>query len=1004
MNTWITRICHGFLLLCILVALLPVTAKADNTTTQTKYGYLTTSSYGAAVDYTLELDAPATVRVTYANTSPYYTLFTLYEDGKHWLRDAERPISGPSYFYLDSYYVYASEAVYQLDAGTYRITVYVENTNLHVYSEYALQVSMTVHEHSYTSSTYKPTCSSEGYTKYTCDCGDSYKTNYKDKLPHTPVAMDYVAPTCTETGREADGKKCSVCGEITKKPTTIPKLPHTEVDIPGKEPTCTKPGLTEGRQCSVCSTITYQEVIPALGHTYVERDCIRCDNIDTTGLKAYGRISDTVIWFLEPNGKLSVCGTGSMGEYGRYSNRPPWEDYQSELKTLYIGNGIEAVPNYAFNRSFSGNFGSLTEIIISDSVTSIGEYAFDGCVSLTTIQLSNNIVTIGDYAFNECGALKSIHIPKNVSSIGDNTFNDCNSISGITVDADNQYYASVDGVLFNKAKTVLIRYPLGKNDITNYVIPEGVKEIKHDAFAGNKSLIGVIVPDSTTYIGSYAFQNCTGLQQIDLPNTGVEIDWFAFMDCTSLQEIVLPDGIKTIGYGVFDGCTSLASVKIPDTVTYIELHAFRDCVNLQEIEIPESVTDLEAAFSGCTSLQSISIPDGITSIDNLTFNGCTALSEIHIPGSVAKVGESAFKKCTSLQDVYFGGTPEQWGSITIGKENDYLTKAAVHFQGGGNCGENLTWSLDKGVLTITGTGKMDSFENVADIPWYADRLSVKKIVIGDGVTSISDNAFTNITATVNYPAESSIWTESARQNYGGDLTWLPLCKTHDWGAWETVQNPTCTSTGKKVRTCKREGCGETETELIAATGHAHVPIVTAPTCAAGGYTTYTCVCGDSYTADKTAPVDHSYAYTVTAIPTVDEQGVLSGACVGCTSTVAVALPKLNKLDYAYQIVKQPTTDATGIGRYTWNVTDYGAFSFDVILEKLPAFTYGDTDGNGKIQTNDAKLVLQHIVRMPVELNLDAADVDGNGKIQTNDAKLILQYIVKIITQFPAEAK
>ena len=75
---------------------------------------------------------------------------------------------------------------------------------------------------------------------------------------------------------------------------------------------------------------------------------------------------------------------------------------------------------------------------------------------------------------------------------------------------------------------------------------------------------------------------------------------------------------------------------------------------------------------------------------------------------------------------------------------------------------------------------------------------------------------------------------------------------------------------------------------------------------------------------------------------------------------------------------------------------------EVVLEKLPPFIYGDTDGNGKIQTNDAKLVLQHIVRMPVTLNLDAADVDGNGKIQTNDAKLILQYIVKIITQFPAE--
>ena len=68
----------------------------------------------------------------------------------------------------------------------------------------------------------------------------------------------------------------------------------------------------------------------------------------------------------------------------------------------------------------------------------------------------------------------------------------------------------------------------------------------------------------------------------------------------------------------------------------------------------------------------------------------------------------------------------------------------------------------------------------------------------------------------------------------------------------------------------------------------------------------------------------------------------------------------------------------------------------------PLYTLGDVDGNGKIQTNDAKLILQHIVRMPVTLNLDAADVDGNSKIQTNDAKLILQYIVKIITHFPAQ--
>ena len=77
---------------------------------------------------------------------------------------------------------------------------------------------------------------------------------------------------------------------------------------------------------------------------------------------------------------------------------------------------------------------------------------------------------------------------------------------------------------------------------------------------------------------------------------------------------------------------------------------------------------------------------------------------------------------------------------------------------------------------------------------------------------------------------------------------------------------------------------------------------------------------------------------------------------------------------------------------------------DQIMKAL-TLTYGllgDADGNGKIQTNDAKLILQHIVKMPVNLDTSVCDVDGNGKIQTNDAKLILQYIVKIIDKFPAE--
>ena len=156
--------------------------------------------------------------------------------------------------------------------------------------------------------------------------------------------------------------------------------------------------------------------------------------------------------------------------------------------------------------------------------------------------------------------------------------------------------------------------------------------------------------------------------------------------------------------------------------------------------------------------------------------------------------------------------------------------------------------------------------------------------------------------------------------------------------------------------------------------------------------------------DVTDPLGHKLAYTVQKEPTVEADGILAGSCERCDHKTEEVLPKLNKTEYTYEVTKQPTTGETGIGRYTW-ATEYGTFFFEVTLDKLPEqpeIAFGDTDGNGRIQTNDAKLILQHIVRMPVELNLDAADVDGNGKIQTNDAKLILQYIVKIITQFPAQ--
>ena len=156
--------------------------------------------------------------------------------------------------------------------------------------EIVLNVALP-HEHSYEAVVTAPTCTEGGYTTYTCTCGDSYVADETDALGHTEEIIPSVAPTCTETGL-TEGKKCSVCGEITVAQKVVDALGHTEEIIPAVAATCYGDGLTEGKKCSVCGEILIaQEVVPATGHTmtstvvapehekmgYTLHECANCD-------------------------------------------------------------------------------------------------------------------------------------------------------------------------------------------------------------------------------------------------------------------------------------------------------------------------------------------------------------------------------------------------------------------------------------------------------------------------------------------------------------------------------------------------------------------------------------------------------------------------------------------------------------------------------------------------------------------------------------------------------
>ncbi len=261
-----------------------------------------------------------------------------------------------------------------------------------------------------------------------------------------------------------------------------------------------------------------------------------------------------------------------------------------------------------------------------------------------------SVASIGYAAFYDCRNLISITIPSSVISIR-KAFISCVNLKVIDVAVDNKYYASANGVLFDKEKKTLIYYPCGKND-ESYTIPNGVTSIGEEAFDRCWNLKSITIPNGVVWIGESAFNSCTELINITIPDSVESIGYGAFGSCNSLTSITIPDGVEIIDEITFYNCFNLTSISIPDSVTYIGKSAFYNCQSLTKITLPDGITNIEnQAFKGCSNLIDITIPSSIENIDDWVFYGCYSLTSITIPDSVTSIGESAFYCCKSLTSI-----------------------------------------------------------------------------------------------------------------------------------------------------------------------------------------------------------------------------------------------------------------------------------------------------------------------------------------------------------------
>jgi hypothetical protein len=286
----------------------------------------------------------------------------------------------------------------------------------------------------------------------------------------------------------------------------------------------------------------------------------------TTEKKLCSHVGCLILFLLVLIGPFLIFATGTAvgdqdGDYTYTTSGSPAvatiTGYTGAGGAITIPSTLGGYATVAIGDEAFYNCTSLTLVTIPSGVTSIGASAFVWCTSLTSVTIPNSVTSIGNYAFQHCGALTSVTIPNgvtsigrgafqysaltsvtissSVASIGKDAFDFCTSLIAISVDAGNANYASIDGVLYNKAVTTLIQCPGGKAGA--FTIPSSVTSIGDFAFSDCPSLTSVTIPNSVTSIGDFAFSGCTSLTFVTIPNSVTSVGERAFLNCTSLTSI-----------------------------------------------------------------------------------------------------------------------------------------------------------------------------------------------------------------------------------------------------------------------------------------------------------------------------------------------------------------------------------------------------------------------------------------------------------------------------------
>ncbi len=452
----------------------------------------------------------------------------------------------------------------------------------------------------------------------------------------------------------------------------------------------------------------------------------------------------------------------------------------SAVQSVVFPSALKKIDYLAFSLCFS-----LKSIVFGKKLRVIGRHSFIGCSALTSVEIPEGVDTIGRAAFAHCTSLQFVQLPSTVSYMR-YPFIDCPSLKEVRVAKGNPFYSSEGGVLFNKDKTVLLKYPSNKAD-TVYRIPDTVKELEWNAFDEVKSLVRIAFPGSLHNINKDVFIDCPSLTTLEVSKNWAIVDREIFADSPLLKSIVFSEGVNFISEYPFKfkSLPNLEYLYFPATLDDLSYYFWIAFHHLREIKVaadnpkytaldgvlfnkeitelikypsnkPDSIYIVPStvkkiamhAFDNASKLKSIVLSDSLEEMDASAFSGCYSLARLIVPSDFCIKSSFALSALPSLKlrilkvgkKVDVAEIPLYWGTelirYEVSEENaDYSSENGVLF------------NKDKTRLIRYPCGRKDSVYVVPSTVREIDQNAFNKLryltslILPEGLEKIDKSSF-----------------------------------------------------------------------------------------------------------------------------------------------------------------------------------------------------------------------------------------------------------------------